>query len=78
MKTERELLNLKNEIVEAKNHLAELKGQQKALFTQLKEEWGCTSIEEAKRKLALLEEDIEKVDLGIAKGLEELNEKYPT
>jgi septal ring factor EnvC (AmiA/AmiB activator) len=78
MTTERELLNLKEEIAAAKNKVAELKGQQNALLRQLKEEWGCTTIEQAKRKLTQMEKDITKLDEEIKKGMDELNEKYPT
>jgi peptidoglycan hydrolase CwlO-like protein len=77
MTTERELLNLKEEIAAAKNKVAELKGQQNALLRQLKEEWGCTTIEQAKRKLTQMEKDITKLDEEIKKGMDELNEKYP-
>lgn len=74
---ERQLLNLKEDIATAKNKVAELKGQQNALQLQLKEEWGCTSIEDAEKQLQVMEGTIATLDKQIQKGVEELNEKYP-
>ena len=46
---EKDLMNLKDEISEAKQELSELKGQEKTLLNQLKTEWGCSSEEQAKK-----------------------------
>jgi len=75
--TEKELLDLKEKIIEAKNELAELKGQKTALMRQLKEQWGATSIEAAKKKLTKMEEDIKTLETNIESSIEELDEKYP-
>lgn len=74
---EKQLLALKEEIAEAKSKAAELKGQKNALMKQLKEEWGCTSIEVAEKKIKQMEKDITKLDAEIKKGMDELNVKYP-
>jgi len=75
--TEKDLLDLKEKITDAKNELAELKGQKTALTKQLKEQWGATSIEVAKKKLTKMEEEIADLEASIEKGIEELDEKYP-
>ena len=67
--TDRDLFKLKENIVDAKNRLAELKGQRKALITQLKEEWGVTSIEEADKKLKALERNIVSLQEERDKGI---------
>ena len=76
MLTEKQLLDLKEEIGEAKNKVAELKGQQNALMKQLKEEWGCTTLEQAEKKIAQIEEEVAILQRQIEKGIEELQEKY--
>lgn len=67
--TDRDLFKLKENIEDAKNRLAELKGQRKALITQLKEEWGVTSIEEADKKLKALERNIVSLQEERDKGI---------
>ena len=51
MMQERELLHLKEKIELAKQDLASLKGKQTYLLQQLNSEFGCKTIEEAKKKL---------------------------
>lgn len=75
MKTEKELLDLKNQIDSAKIKVSELTGQQNALMEQLKE-WGCKTIEEAESKLKEMETSISDFDVKIAKGIEDLEKKY--
>lgn len=72
-----ELLDLKDEITEAKNKEQNIKGQITALTAQLKTDWGCTSVKEAKKKIDSMEEKIEELKIKIEEGEEELNEKYP-
>ena len=43
MLTENELLQKKKQIDKVKSELSELKGEEKALIKQLKEEWNCNS-----------------------------------
>jgi septal ring factor EnvC (AmiA/AmiB activator) len=75
--TDKQLLDLKEQITKTKGRVAELKGQRNALLKQLKEEWGCTSIEVAKKKIIQMEKDITKLDADIRNGEKELDEKYP-
>lgn len=72
---ERELLQLKEEIEEAKQKVSELKGERQALMKRLKEEWDCETIEQAQSKVAEMEEQSEQLSKEIDKGLIELNEK---
>lgn len=70
------LMKLKQQIEEAKQSTAELKGQQTALMKQLKDDWKCNSIKEAEKLMETFEEDIANLNANIEKGLEELEEKY--
>lgn len=74
--TEKQLLNLKNEINEAKTKVSELTGEKQALLRQLKEEYGCKTIDEAQKKLKSLQKEIEKLEESIEQGIEELETKY--
>ncbi len=72
-----ELLDLKDEIEQAKQDLSELKGQQKALMAQLKSEWGCTTIEQAEKKLGAMDDELALLDSQIEEGIKDIEEKYP-
>jgi len=76
--SEEELLELKEEINDAKTRASELTGQQKALLQQFKNEFGCRTVEEAKKKLAEMELSISSQEKRIAKSIGELEEKYNT
>jgi len=73
---EQELFKLKKQIDEAKSKVSELKGQQKHLMKQLKDEWDCTSIEAAEKKAKTIEKEINDLNQKITEGIEELEEKY--
>ena len=70
------LLELKEEIVEAKEKVTGLKGQKEALLKQLKDKWKCDSVEKAKTKLSNLNKKIVKIKTQIDEGLEKLGEDY--
>lgn len=74
--TEKELLQLKDEIDEAKTKVAELKGQQQMLMNQLLETYGCKTIADAEKKLKLMDKEISTVQNQIDEGIKELEEKY--
>ena len=74
--TEKDLLRLKKDIDEAKNTLAELNGQKGTLTKQLKENWGCSTIEEAEKVLKKMQIEIEKIQEDIDSGISELEEIY--
>ena len=73
---ERKLLELKKEIERAKGKLSELKGQKEYLLKELKEKWGCDSIEVAKEKVQELISSIETLETEIEKEIEELQNEY--
>lgn len=74
--TERDLLNLKEKIEDAKSTVAQLKGHQQALLNQLKTEYGCKTIEEAEKKLKTMKLDIDELQDKIDKGTKALQDKY--
>lgn len=74
--TEKQLLELKEDVADAKTKVAELTGQQNALTTQLKTDYGCKTIAEAEEKLAKMDKDIAIIDKKIETGILELEEKY--
>ena len=75
MKTEKELLDIKNQIEKSKVAVSELTGQKNAILKQF-EEWECKTIEQVEKKLKGMETDISDFDVKITKGVEELEKKY--
>lgn len=73
MRTEQELLRKKKQIEEAKQELAELQGESKGLEKQLKEDWNCASLREAKTRLQELEDELVRLDEEIAEQCEVLD-----
>jgi chromosome segregation ATPase len=74
--TEKQLLDLKEDVGDAKQKVAELTGQEKALTNQLKTDWDCKTIVEAEKKLKEMDNEITSIDKKIEKGCNELEEKY--
>ena len=74
--TEQQLLNLKEEIEEAKKKVAELRGEKKHLMKELKEDWDCENIDQGEKKLDQMSKQLTKLKQDIGKGTEELIEKY--
>ena len=73
---EKELLELKEDIEDAKSKVSELKGTHKHLMNQLKEDWDCTTVEQAQKKVEKMENEISTLSTQIDAGVKELNEKY--
>lgn len=73
---ERGLLRIKKEIEESKQTASELKGQKDLLNKELKEKYGCSSIEEAEEKIQALEEEAEEIEERMKKELDELEREY--
>jgi len=71
---ERELLQLKKEIDEAKQKTSELKGERQALMKQLKEEWNCETIEQAQSKITEMGEQSTQLSNEIDMRLIKLDE----
>lgn len=76
MLNEQQLLDLKEKVEDAKTQVSELNGQQTALMSQLKNDWGCKTIEEANTKLKGMENSISILEKKIERGVKELEEKY--
>ena len=75
MITEKDLLDLKKDVEDAKTEVSKLNGQKQVLMAQLKKDWACTSLEIAKKQRDQLKIDKEKISKQIAKGLEDLQTK---
>ena len=73
---EKDLLQLKKEIDSAKSEKAELTGELKSLMKLLKDEWKCSSLEDARKKIRQWEKEISELDEKIKTGITELEEKY--
>lgn len=73
---ERDLLRMKKEIDEAKQKLAELKGQKDFIIKELKEKWNCDSVEYAREQLNQLTEEEKELDSRIQKELGDLEREY--
>ena len=76
MRTEQFLLDLKQQIEDAKQSVAELKGEQTALLKQLKDTYICNSISESEKKIQSIQIERDKIQQQIEKGCQELEEKY--
>ena len=76
--TEQELLRKKKEIETAKTQLSELKGEEKALLKQLKDNWDCETLAEAKKKIQKYEIEEKSLITEIAEKTKELEETYFT
>ena len=72
---EKELLELKEEIEEAKSEQSQLKGRLDGLLEQLQKDWGCKTIAEAEKKLKKLDEEIEQLQDQITKQTTELEKE---
>jgi hypothetical protein len=70
--TEQDLLNKKKEIERAKTKLSELTGEEKSLLKQLKEDWDCSSLSQAKTKIKELESTVLSLSNEITEATEHL------
>jgi predicted nucleic acid-binding Zn-ribbon protein len=76
MLTTKQLLELKEEIEQAKKDIASLNGQLTMLLKQLKTDWNCTTLELAEKKLQEIKQEDAELTKQIEKGLKEIEEKY--
>lgn len=74
-----QLLDLKEKIDNTKTTISEYTGQLQGMMKSLKDDWGCTTVEEAKKKLTHLEKNVEvlqkKLNTGILELETQLNEE---
>jgi len=73
--TEQELLDLKQEIIEAKDTATKLQGRKDLLTEQLKEKYGVTTLKQAQEKLKKMEQNLETLRTEIEEATEKLEEK---
>ncbi len=71
---EYDLLELKEDIEDAKRKIAELQGEKRVLEQQLKENFGCENMEQAKKLLEQMKQEKETLDLEIREGLDKLSD----
>jgi len=72
----KELLELKDQIAEAKQKSAEAKGSLTFLSVQLKKDFGCDTLEEADVKLKNITASINKKEASLKKKVDKLKEDY--
>ena len=70
-----ELLELKDEIDEANNKLAELRGRKKSTMERLSQLAGVATIEEAEKVLAKMQKEYKKAKVKNEKAMEALHEQ---
>jgi hypothetical protein len=76
MLTEQDLLKKKKQIETATAELSELKGEEKALLKQLKENWDCSSLVEAKKLIVSLDKMVKELTDKVDVASAELEAKY--
>jgi len=74
MLTEKDLLELKQEVANAKSTSSELQGQKKTLLSQLSETWVVKNLDEARKALTKIGKD----RVAVKKRIEERTEKLET
>lgn len=74
--TKEELLDLKEQVDDAKTTVSELTGQETALLKQFKEDWGCNSAQEVEKKMGKMKERLKSFDKKIEKAIEEIENEY--
>ena len=75
---EQELLKKKKEIENSKEKLQQLKGKQQILLEQLKSNWNCDSIEDARKLVKSMEKQLKKLNDIIEEKKDKLVKEYFT
>ena len=73
--TEKQLLDLKNRIEESKNSVAQLQGKANHFFQELKKNWGVNTMEQAKKKAAVMKKEIDKMEEEVNELMNKLEQK---
>ncbi len=74
--TERDLLGLKEKIESSKESISQMKGQLTVLLQQLKENFDCSTFEQAKKKYKQMEKDYEVLSSELEEEIENFEIKY--
>lgn len=70
------LLTLKKKIKDKQDEKSRLQGRLDQLMSQLKEEFGCSSVEEGKAKLGELEAEVKNLQSQVTASTAEIERKY--
>ena len=73
---QQDLLELKEKIDSAKEKAAELKGRKQGLMKELADDWGCSTVAEAEKKIKAMETEVTQTNEKIKKGVAELEAEY--
>lgn len=73
---ERDLVALKQQIEEAKSKIIELGGRKKELLSNLKKNYGCSTIEEAQKKVKGYKSQLEELKKTQDKLIAKLDSEY--
>ena len=76
MITKEKLLQVKEDIDQAKTRVSELTGKQQQLMSNLKKTYGCSSVSELKKKVKAMQESLAKLTTKLDTGIEELEKHY--
>lgn len=74
--TEKELLELKDQIDASEKKITSLQAQKMVLMKQLKETFKCNTVKEAKAKLQKMKGELEELQRQYDEGCEKLEEDY--
>lgn len=72
---EKELLKLKDDIQKSKTKVAEFQGQREYLMKELKKQYNCNSIEEAKKRVLEYQKSIDGLNKLINEGMADLEKQ---
>ena len=70
------LLDMKKTIEQSKTKIARLEGELSGKLKQLKTDFNCSDLAEAKRKLALIDKAIDKDEKALKEAISKLQEEY--
>jgi len=70
----RKLLKLKEQIDSEKSRRSELQGELKSIMKRLSDEFGISSLDEAKKKIDEQKEELENLELKINESIEKIED----
>ena len=73
---QQDLLELKEKISKAKEKSSELKGELSGLTKELKDDWDCSTTEQAEEKIQAMEGKVTELHEKIKKGVLKLEDEY--
>jgi len=73
---EKKLLELKEQIENAKTEVSELKGKKQGLMETLQKDWECSTVKQAEKRLVKMKSEIEELEKQKEKGIKQLENDY--